>query len=244
MKYTFRIFRFDPIRDAEPRFQEFFLEPRKNMPVLEALMDIRNEQDSSLAFRYSCREAVCGSCAMVINGDIDLACRTMIESLKSRVIVLEPLPNLEVLKDLVVDMKPFYDALESVRPYIVPAANPPEKEFPIEDSELAKIEKFTNCILCGSCYAVCPVVTRDPRYIGSIAVAKFYRFVQDKRDRRPYSDWARVDRDGENAGAWGCDTVFRCNLVCPRYVRPADGIEAMRLKIVKARIQRLFGLKK
>jgi len=241
MKYTFRILRFDSTRDAEPHFQEFSYEPAKIGTVLEALMGIRNEQDGSLAFRYSCREAVCGSCAMVINGNIDLACRTMVDSLKSPAIVLEPLPNLDVLKDLVVDMKPFYDALESVRPYIVPADDPPEKEFPIEDRELAKIEKFTNCILCGSCYSVCPVVARDPRYIGSIAIAKFYRFVADRRDRRPYSDWARINTDG---GAWGCDTVFRCNLVCPRYVRPADGIEAMRLKIVKEKIKRFLRLKK
>ncbi len=107
MEYTFRILRFNPQTDESPYFQNFIFETNLNTSVLEALMTIRNEQDGSLSFRYSCREAICGSCAMVINGRFDLACRIEIQSLNSQIIVIEPLTNMEIQKDLVVDIDPF-----------------------------------------------------------------------------------------------------------------------------------------
>ncbi len=238
MKYDFRILRFDPLEDKRPRFQEFAYETSEKKSVLEALMDIRNDQDCSLSFRYSCREAVCGSCGMVINGKFDLACRTMVESLGTSLLVIEPLPNLEIQKDLIVDMAPFWKALYSVEPYLQPDTRRPEKGYRIEDRRMEKIDQYVNCILCGLCYSACPVVARDERYIGAAALAKLYRFITDPRDKRGYKRWFRVDTEG---GAWGCDTVFRCNEVCPRYVRPADGIEGMRRALVGARLKRLFG---
>lgn len=237
MKYSFRILRFDPLEDKRPYFQEFAYETKGKKAILEALMDIRNDQDCTLSFRYSCREAVCGSCGLVINGKFDLACRTMLESLGTSLIVIEPLPNLEIQKDLVVDMEPFWRALYSVEPYLQPGGERPEKGYRIEDHEMEKIDQYVNCILCGCCYSVCPVVSRDDRYIGAASLAKLYRFIKDPRDKRGHERWFRVDTE---AGAWGCDTVFRCNEVCPRYVRPADGIEGVRRALVGARIRRLF----
>ena len=118
MEYFFRILRFDPEKDERPYFQDFSYETEEKKSMLEALMDIRNEQDCTLAFRYSCREAICGSCGMVINGQFDLACRTMLDSLESSLIVIEPLPNLEVQKDLAVDMEPFFEAVHTIEPYV------------------------------------------------------------------------------------------------------------------------------
>jgi succinate dehydrogenase / fumarate reductase, iron-sulfur subunit len=237
VKYTFRILRFDPAEDLQPWFQEFALETAEHITVLEALMEIRNELDCTLSFRYSCREAVCGSCGMVINGKFDLACRTMLQSLGAPLVVIEPLPNLEILKDLVVDMRPFWHALESVEPYLQPADDRPEDGYRIEDRVMELIDPYTNCILCGLCYSACPVVSRDDRYVGAAALSKLYRFIKDPRDQRGYRRWVRVNTE---TGAWGCDTVFRCNEVCPRYVRPADGVEGLRRVLVGARIGRLF----
>jgi succinate dehydrogenase / fumarate reductase iron-sulfur subunit len=237
MKYTFRILRFDPGVDQSPCFEDFAYETPEKKSLLEALMDIRNDQDCSLSFRYSCREAVCGSCGLVINGQFDLACRTMIDSLNSSLIVVEPLPNLEILKDLIVDMEPFWQALLSVEPYLFAGEKTPEKGYRIEDRRIEKIDQFVNCIMCGCCYAACPVVSRDPRYIGPAALAKLYRFIQDPRDERGYKRWSRVNTE---AGAWGCDTVFRCNEVCPRKVRPADGIEGVRRRLIVGKVKSLF----
>jgi len=237
MKYTFRILRFDPAVDVCPYFQEYSYETFEKKSLLEALMDVRNDQDCSLAFRYSCREAVCGSCGMVINGKFDLACRMMLESLDSSLVVVEPLPNLEIQKDLIVDMEPFWQALEAVEPYLFMDENPPEKENIVSDRQMERVDQYVNCILCGCCYSACPVVSRDERYLGPAALAKLYRFVKDPRDERGFARWSRVSTA---TGAWGCDTVFKCNEVCPRYVRPADGIEGLRRRLVWGKLKRLF----
>jgi succinate dehydrogenase / fumarate reductase iron-sulfur subunit len=241
MEYTFRILRYDPQKDDYPYFQDFRYEIQEAKSLLEALMDIRNHQDATLSFRYSCREAICGSCAMVINGEFDLACRVMMDSLESNLIILEPLPNLEVEKDLVVDMDPFWESLRKIEPFIHVGENPPEKEYRIEDKEMDKILQYINCIMCGCCYAACPVASRDERYLGPAALAKLYRLARDPRDKRPFSSLSKVNTE---AGAWGCDTVFRCNEVCPKEVRPADGIEALRRKLIVEKIKHVFRFKR
>jgi succinate dehydrogenase / fumarate reductase iron-sulfur subunit len=237
MKYTFRILRFDPGVDRSPCFEDFAYETEEKKSLLEALMDIRNDQDCSLSFRYSCREAVCGSCGMVINGQFDLACRTMLESLNTSLIVVEPLPNLEIQKDLIVDMEPFWRALLAVEPYLFASASKPREGYRIEDRQIERIDQFVNCIMCGCCYSACPVVSRDERYLGPAALAKLYRFVKDPRDERGYKRWSRVNTE---TGAWGCDTVFKCNEVCPRKVRPADGIEGLRRRLILGKVRSLF----
>lgn len=233
MEYRFKIFRFDPLRDEEAYFQEFLHKPGPKDSILEAIKDIRDQQDPSLSFRYSCREAVCGSCAMVINGHITLACKTTVESLNADEIVIEPLPNLEVQKDLIVDMEPFFKAMQEVEPYLLPNEPAPEKGYRIEEREMERIYQFITCIQCGCCFSACPVASRDSRYLGPAALAKLCRFVCDPRDKRSYSSWAKVDSP---EGVWGCDTVFRCNEVCPKSVRPADGIMSLRRKLVAGKV--------
>lgn len=248
-KYLFRIFRFDPEKDERPYFQDYEYEEEKDKVVLEALMDIRNEQDATLAFRYSCREAVCGSCALVINGQFELACRTRLDSLKKETIIIEPLPNLPILKDLVVDMEPFWQALEAIKPYMMSEIEGayeekreeslwlPSSGYRIEEKQMEAIEPLTNCILCACCYSACPVVARDERYLGPIALAKLYRYIQDPRDKRRFEDWEHV---GTSTGLWGCDTVFRCNEVCPRQVNPAHSLLALRRRYLWEKIKQIF----
>ena len=241
MKYIFRILRYNSLKDKYPYFQDYDYETSEKKSVLEALMDVRNEQDSTLSFRYSCREAICGSCAMVINGRFDLACRIEVAALESSLIVIEPIPNLEVEKDLVVNMGPFWEAVYKIGPYIHSYEKPLEKEHRIEEKEMEKILQYINCIMCGCCYSACPVASRDERYLGPAALAKLYRLIKDPRDKRPFSDWSRVNTEG---GVWGCDTIFRCNEVCPKNVRPADGIEALKRKLVAEKIKRIFKFKR
>jgi succinate dehydrogenase / fumarate reductase iron-sulfur subunit len=237
MSTTFKILRFDPPKDKAPHFQEYIHTPKPGDTMLEVLKDIRDQQDPSLSFRYSCREAVCGSCALTINGQIGLACRSQFEALKTDTVVIEPLPNLEILKDLIVDFKPFWEAYNYVLPYLHPEGDPPPKGHCVDEKDMEEVYQFITCILCGSCYAACPAATRDERYLGPAALAKLYRFAIDPRDKRPWEALARVDNP---TGVWGCDTVFRCNDVCPKDVRPADGIEGLRRKMV---VKRLFGKK-
>lgn len=241
MEYIFTILRLDPAKDEHPYFQSYGYETEEPKTVLEALMDIRNEQDCTLSFRYSCREAICGSCAMVINGQFDLACRTMLKSLNTSLIIIEPLPNLEIQKDLVVDMEPFWEALREIEPFLFPQEEVLEKGHRIEEKEMDRINQFISCIMCGCCYSACPVTSRDERYLGPAALARLYRFVKDPRDKRPFQSWSRVNTEG---GVWGCDTIFKCNEVCPKEVRPADGIEALRRKLVIEKMIRIFRRKR
>lgn len=238
MSMRFKILRFDPGVDAVPRFQVFEHTPKPQDTMLEVLKDIRDQQDPSLSFRYSCREAVCGSCAMTINGRIGLACKTLFAALDSDTVVIEPLPNLEVQKDLIVDLEPFWKAYRFIRPYLQPEGGIPEKGHRVEESELEAVFQYTTCILCASCYAACPVIARDERYLGPAALVKLHRFIEDPRDKRAFEALKDVDTP---AGVWGCDTVFRCNDVCPKEVRPSDGIEGLRRRIVVERTKRLFG---
>jgi len=226
--FTFAIERYDPDSDEPPRVQEYEVELTEGMTVLEALLRIQAEQDGSLAFRYACRGAVCGSCAMLINGDVALACRTQVNGLWTDVVSIGPVPNLRVLKDLVVDLDPFFEKDLAVEPWLRSAGPAPEGERLVAPDEWAEAEPYTNCILCASCHGVCPVPERDPEYLGPAALAKHYRFLADPRDGADKERLALVD--GEH-GVSACDTVWRCVRVCPKGVPPTKGILATRERL-------------
>jgi succinate dehydrogenase / fumarate reductase iron-sulfur subunit len=201
------------------------------MTVLEALLRIQAEQDGTLAFRYSCRGAVCGSCAMLINEQVDLACRSQVWALHDEIIQLEPLRNLPLLKDLVVDMEPFFDHNLAVQPWLQPAGPDPEAERLVDPAQWAEAEPYTNCILCASCQSACPAAGRDPQYLGPAALAKHYRFLADVRDN---ADEERLALVGGEQGVWGCDMVWNCVEVCPKGVPPTQGIGKTRARIRRA----------
>jgi succinate dehydrogenase / fumarate reductase, iron-sulfur subunit len=237
--FTVRVLRVDPRGAEGPRFARYVLTARRGMTVLEALTKIQEEQDPTLVFRYSCRGAVCGSCGMVINGHPDLACRTLLESLPSSEVLLEPLPHLEILKDLIVDMEPFWSAYRAIEPYLMAAGPVPAAGHRVTPENRARIDAAVNCILCACCYGACPAVGRDARYLGPAALAKLDRFVSDSRDARDLPEALRkVDHE---AGVWGCDTIFRCVDACPKQVRPVDGIESLRRRLVVTRLAGIFG---
>ena len=235
--YTLRIFRYDASSSAPPRFQAFEVDSAPGMSVLDALFRIQEEQDASLAFRYSCRGAVCGSCGMVVNGQLDLACRVQLATLDTREVVLEPLPNLTMLRDLAVDMAPFWSAYEQVRPWLHEKASRTEREGRVSPAERERIDQFVNCILCACCYAACPVAGRAEGYLGPAALAKLTRFVDDVRDARPPEALDDVD---SALAAWGCDLIFRCRDACPKDVRPSDGVASLRRRLVRGRLAHPF----
>jgi len=234
----------------KPRYDSFEIEVKRGMTVLDALFQARDEVDDSLSFRYSCRGAVCGSCAMLINGRPMLACRTQLEKLleqapelklapfpaaKGRMgydadieVLVEPLPNLPVIKDLAVDMTSFFEKLEQVEPYLVPLAPIPEREYMMERKFVNELEKFTNCILCAACYGACPVNAEDASYTGPAALAQAYRFAIDPRDERGKERLAMEDKP---SGWPACRFYSNCHKVCPKGVPPNYAISKARKEL-------------
>ena len=241
-KYTFKIFRFNPDLDKEPRYDTFVKDCPRGTTVLEALLSIQEIDDDSLAFRFSCRSAVCGSCGMVVNGAPVLACRTQLSTLIGDQVLIEPLPNMEVIKDLVVDMKPFWDSYRKVEPWLhADEEKEPQKERHQSPEQVHKLDPYINCILCASCYGSCPVLGMEEDYLGPAAIAKLFRFMEDSRDQRGEKFLEKVDSP---QGLWACHTIFRCIDACPKDIRPTDTIEALRRRLIKYRFKKFFRLVK
>jgi succinate dehydrogenase/fumarate reductase iron-sulfur protein len=222
---TFKIARFDPDKDKEPRFQTYEVPAEKEMSVLEALFYIVENLDGSLAFRYSCRGAVCGSCAMRINGQNRLACQTLIKKLGSDTITISPLPHLAVQKDLIVDMAGFFDKYEKIKPYLINNDPIPDKEFKQSIKERAKIDEMINCILCGNCYSACTMAATNSDYLGPAALTKAYRFYADSRDT---ANEERKKLVGGEDGVYRCHTLFNCAEVCPKNIVPTYSIQKLK----------------
>jgi succinate dehydrogenase / fumarate reductase, iron-sulfur subunit len=225
---SFKIFRFDPQSGAPARFDTFQLPKHPGQNVLEALFEILEFQDGSLAFRYSCRGAVCGSCAMHINGKYRLACQTQVTALGD-VITIQPLQHFPIIKDLVVDQEGFFAKHAAVQPYLKPDEAPPEKERLQTAEQRARVDDGANCILCACCQASCPMTFSDAEYLGPAILLQVDRFYQDSRE---VAKDARLDSvDGEH-GVWRCHTVFNCTEVCPKGLHPAGGISHLKQGLV------------
>jgi succinate dehydrogenase / fumarate reductase, iron-sulfur subunit len=220
------------------------------MTVLDALFQVHDRQDDSLSFRYSCRGAVCGSCAMLINKVPRLACRTQMADLvggealrlaPSTSIVptegwdptaealIEPLPNMPVLKDLIVDMAGFYSKYRVIGPTLS-AKNIGERESIMGGEAVKELERYTNCILCAACYGACPINATDPEYIGPAALAKLYRFAIDPRDRQGTDRLSTADQPH---GWWACRFFTNCSKVCPKDVPPNIAIGKAMQELMK-----------
>jgi succinate dehydrogenase / fumarate reductase iron-sulfur subunit len=222
----FRILRYDPDKDKEPHFQTYTFDSPKGMTVLEGLIYIFENIDSTLAYRSMCRAAVCGSCAMHINGLYNLACRTQIDNLGGKV-VLRPLAHLPIIKDLVVDLEPFFEQYKKVLPYLIPKEDPPEKEYLQSEKERKKLDPWVDCILCAACYGSCPVEATDPEYLGPASLMKALRFIDDSRDGKSKERLAFVASD---FGVFRCHTIFNCQKVCPKDLDPTKAIAKLKMK--------------
>ncbi|MBE9192303.1 succinate dehydrogenase/fumarate reductase iron-sulfur subunit [Gloeocapsopsis crepidinum LEGE 06123] len=222
--------------------QAYHLEVEPSKTILDCLNQIKWEQDGSLAFRKNCRNTICGSCAMRINGRSALACKENVDSEVQRLqntgiespvpeIILAPLGNMPVIKDLVVDMSSFWNHLEAVEPYVSSSARKiPEREFLQTPQERSRLDQTGNCIMCGACYSECNAREINPDFVGPHALAKAYRMVADSRDTQTE---ARLENYNIGTqGVWGCTRCLYCNSVCPMDVAPLDQISKIKQEIL------------
>ena len=233
MRLTFTIQRFNPEVDSTAHSQEIRLDVGRGMTVLDALIRIKNECDGSLALRYSCRSAICGSCAMTINGSEKLACRTSLRKELERHghIAVAPLRNLPVIKDLVVDMASFWEKIRDVHPWLVSAARPSHEDVPArmkaQDHGNPQFHNVDACIMCGACVAACTVYEVSKGFAGPAALAKADRFLSDPREA-PSATRARLMTLQDEHGIWDCTRCNFCVEVCPKDVKPMEAIVRLR----------------
>jgi succinate dehydrogenase / fumarate reductase iron-sulfur subunit len=226
---TLAILRYDPGKSTEPHYETYGVKATKDTTVLDALFQILETQDHSLAFRYSCRSAVCGSCAMFINGRYKLACSTLISEI-GRDVIIQPLPHMPIIRDLVVDLTTFFEKYKVIKPYVVSIKPPPEKEWIQSPKQRSKINDSTDCILCAACYSSCPSVWTGKKYLGPAAILQAYRFAADSRDGILRD---RVEVLGSDDGLWRCHTIFNCTEACPKSLNPARFIESLKRTATK-----------
>jgi succinate dehydrogenase / fumarate reductase iron-sulfur subunit len=230
-----KVFRYDPeVPEKEkPRFDDFHVPFTKGMTVLDALMYARDTYDSSLTFRHSCRQAICGSDALFVNGRQRLGCKTQIADLDEPIRV-EPLPHQEVVKDLVVDMEHFYDQMEAVEPYFqtnsLPEGELDEQRQTRENRE--KVKMSTRCIWCGACMSSCNIAAGDNQYLGPAAINKAYRFAMDEREGEDIKQ-QRLEIIEQEHGVWRCQTQFSCTEVCPKDIPLTEHIQELKREAVK-----------
>lgn len=227
----FSIYRFNPeADDAKPHMQDYdvALEPTDHM-LLDAILRIK-QKDPTLSLRKSCREGVCGSDAININGRNGLACVTPVRSLKQP-IVLRPLPSFPVIRDLVVDMTQFYKQYHSIKPYLINHDAPPERERLQSLEERDELNGFYECILCACCSSQCPSFWWNPdKFVGPAGLLQAWRFIADSRDQATDE---RLDDLNDAYRLFRCRTIMNCTEVCPKGLEPSRAIEKIRLRIVK-----------
>ena len=221
---------------AAPTYQIFDLVVDEDTTVLVALQDIRRDQDSTLLLRHSCHHASCGTCGMKVNGREVLACVVKVLELGTSTVTVEPLDNLPLISDLVVDMRGFYERYTTPdMPYLRQSEFMPEADLP---EGIDQFQRYENCLECGICVSACPVTGSDPSYLGPAAIAAAQRVVEEPRDSDP--DFALAWVDNEH-GCWRCHVAYECSEACPSDVDPAGLIMALRGDLTKRRFGRLFG---
>jgi succinate dehydrogenase / fumarate reductase, iron-sulfur subunit len=226
---SLKIFRFDPGADKEPRFQTYRLDADPRESILSCLNRVKWEQDGTLAFRMSCGHGVCGSDGMKINGSCSVACQRLVKDFEGREIVIEPLPAYRVLKDLVVDLDPFFERVDLIRPYLITSAVPPEKERTQGHEESLRVKEAIRCILCACCTASCPVRNiENKQFIGPAPLVWVFRYIFDSRDEATLKRLAQMDNPD---GAWGCKNYFECTRVCPKGIPVTKEINTIRREI-------------
>ncbi|MEU6809178.1 succinate dehydrogenase iron-sulfur subunit [Streptomyces sp. NPDC046831] len=232
---TFRVRRFNPEVAAEASWEDFQLEIDPKERVLDGLHKIKWELDGTLTFRRSCAHGICGSDAMRINGKNRLACKTLIKDINpEKPITIEPIKGLPVLKDLVVDMEPFFQAYRDVMPFLITKeTNEPTRERLQSAEDRERFDDTTKCILCAACTSSCPVFWNDGQYFGPAAIVNAHRFIFDSRDEAAEQ---RLEILNDKDGVWRCRTVFNCTDACPRGIEVTKAITEVRRALITRRL--------
>jgi succinate dehydrogenase / fumarate reductase iron-sulfur subunit len=237
------IYRFNPDTHKKPYMQNYDVKlDGTEIMLLDILIKVKG-MDDSLSMRMSCREGVCGSDSMNINGKNGLACITKIEDLKGRV-VIRPIPGLPVIRDLVVDMTQFFDQYNSVKPYLINKEGAPKKERLQSPKDRKKLDGAYECILCGACTTACPSFWWNPKkFVGPAALLQAYRFLIDSRD---HGDEERLEDLDDPDKLYRCHNIMNCTDVCPKGLSPSkaiSNIKQMQIKRKKIDIKKIFSIK-
>ncbi|MEX0762281.1 MAG: succinate dehydrogenase iron-sulfur subunit [Dehalococcoidia bacterium] len=228
MQANIKVRRFNPETPSkEAHYQEFSVDVHESSSVLDALIKVREEVDGTLALRCSCRASICGSCSMRVNGQATLVCKTRLEEVapNGEQITIDPMGNMPVIKDLVVDMKLHWDKVRAVDPYLRPGGPEPDGEYIAPNEAMEHLVGVMNCIMCGACVSDCTALEVDENFTGPAALAKAYRFVADPRDDTTHE---RLGKLNEYPHIWDCTRCYYCVEVCPKDVAPMDRIMKMR----------------
>jgi succinate dehydrogenase / fumarate reductase iron-sulfur subunit len=235
-EYTLKVRRYQPESGKGPFWEEFQVELEESLSVLDGILQAKDREDGSLAVRCSCRAAICGSCGVKINGESTLACKTQLRHAHAAAnrrnggdnpIVVEPMANMPVIKDLVVDMEStHWTKIRRVTPWLLPAGDPPEREYVVPPESMIDVTQSMACIQCGACVSSCLSMEADPDFIGPAALAKAYRFVGDPRDAETRERLYDLAQDPH--GIYDCTHCFSCIDACPKGVAPMDQIMRLR----------------
>lgn len=242
MNVNLKVKRFDP-EDPESQtlWQEYKIDVHQDSTVLDALIHVREHEDTSLALRCACRASICGSCGMKVNGSAKLVCKTRVTEVSpnGEQIVVEPMGNHPVVKDLVVSLDTFFDQIKRVEPYVQPDHVPEKGEYIASNESMENLLTSMNCIMCGCCVSDCTVLEVDDNFIGPAALAKAWRFVEDPRDSKTSDRLKNLnDQDG---GIWDCTRCMQCVEVCPKGVDPMDRIMELRESAINSGLTNSFG---
>ncbi len=221
MLIQLKVYRYQPDKSDKPYYDTFQIKAEPTDRVLDMLEYVRGDLDGTLSYRRSCAHGVCGSDAMRINGKNALACKVLVQDLKTTDITVEPMLGFKVIRDLIVDMEPFFANYRSVLPFLVNDEPMPEKERLQSQEDRLLIEDTTKCILCGACTTSCPSFWANNKYLGPAAIVNAHRWIYDSRDRGAA---ARLKVLGSPDGVWRCRTVFNCTLACPREIQITKAI--------------------
>ena len=236
-KVHIKIQRFRPDEQEQLQFSEYEVSVKPGMTVNDALFAIKEELDGSVTWRVSCRMGICGSCGMKINGRWMLACQTQLADLGTDRIVLEPLPNYPIIRDLVPDLSELYVKHRKVKPFIIRTDHDelekPTREYVQTPEQMESYLQFAYCIMCGLCNSACPVIPTDQKFIGPQALAQAFHYNADSRDEGSSYRFEVVD---EPHGCWRCHFAGACSAVCPRGVDPALGIQLLRRDSLRRKI--------
>jgi fumarate reductase iron-sulfur subunit len=227
-RITLQVARYRPEQESEVTYDEFEVPCSKDWVVLDGLNYVKDQIDGTLAYRWSCRMGICGSCGMTVNGEPKLTCATFLHEYAPGPIRVEPLRNFPIIRDLIVDIGDFMRKLVTVKPWIVRDQERPLSagEYRQTPDELDEYKQYSMCINCMLCYAACPIYGLDPKFLGPAAIALAQRYNLDNRDQ---GSGERMEVLSEHEGIWGCTFVGECTKVCPKHVDPAGAIQRYKL---------------
>lgn len=221
MQVKLKILRYNPEKDKKQHYETYKVEAEPTDRMLDLLEYVKGYIDGTLSFRRSCAHGVCGSDAMRINGVNYLACKVLVKDIGSSKFTIEPLLGLSVIKDLIVDMEPFFDHFRSMMPYLINDESPPATERLQSPEERERFDDTTKCILCAACTTSCPSYWANDKYVGPAAIVYAHRFIFDSRDRAAAE---RLNILNDQFGVYRCHTIFNCTLACPRDIQITTAI--------------------